>query len=82
LQNPHVVESDATKFCDILRHELVSRLRQANHEIDDGLVGCGKICLGWVPPQLGGELLIQAGPAEKLDVAFQSVEALVLNRDD
>jgi hypothetical protein len=35
-----------------------------------------------VLPQLGSEFLVQAGPAEKLDVTFRSVEALILDGND
>jgi hypothetical protein len=59
--------SSAGNLADVVEHEPVRAAEVSS-------------CV--IPPQLDGEFLVQAGPAEKLQVAFQSVKALVLHRDD
>jgi hypothetical protein len=82
LQYPDIVKAHFSQPVEVLGRDLISRFRQAHGEIDDRAIGGGKFGFCMVPPQLGGEFLVEAGPAKKLDVAFRSVEALVLDRHD
>ena len=59
--------SGSRDFADVVEHEPVC-LTQFGSRV--------------VPPQRGGKFRVEAGSAKELQVAFQSVEALVLHRND
>jgi hypothetical protein len=79
LQNSHVIETDGSEACEILRSEFVGSRGQAHGEIEHGAILLGQFGLSIVPPQRGGEFVVETGPAKELDMALRSVKALILH---
>jgi hypothetical protein len=79
LQNANVVEADGAEAVEVFRGVLIGRRGQAHGEIKHGAILIGQVGLGVVPPQRGGELVVETGPAKELDMTLRSVKALILH---
>ena len=82
MEDRHIIKPDRPQAGEVGARKFVRRGGKFDREVEHRPVGFGEVRLRMVPPQLGGEFLVEAGPAEELQVALQSVEALVPHRDD
>jgi hypothetical protein len=82
LQDSPIVKTHPAQSFDILRRYFPGVPRQLRGVIEHGPIGVVEFCLGMVPPQRGGEFLVQRDATEELGMALDSVETAVERGDD
>jgi hypothetical protein len=77
LQDGAVVETDPAQAVEVFRGHLPGVPRELGGVVEHGPVGLVQRRLRVVPPQRGGEFLLQRDPGQELGVTLNSVKAAV-----
>ena len=82
LQNPPVVETDLTQPIQVISRHFPGMTGQLGGIIEHGSILVGQIRLRVIPPQRGGQPLVESDPLEELGMALDSVETAVEGAHD